>query len=123
MRTMLRLSRPARGFVAAVAAVLFLACQGTAVVYARSAVAPGSKPAQGSCHDPGQQSGKTAGINTCQANCQSQLTSSGPLGALAAADLVAITAHADRAIAVFDPAAPARSPLPRFEPPPLTILH
>jgi hypothetical protein len=125
MRTMFRFSRLARRFVAGAAAVLFLACQGTAMVYARSAGAPGSDAAQGSCHDPGQQAGKTATNNACQANCQSQLTSSGFSGAgvLSAADVAAITTRIDRTVSVADSAPPFRSPLLQIEPPPLTILH
>ena len=125
MRSMFRLSKPAQRFVACTAAVLFLACQGAGVVYAHSSGAPGSGAAQGSCHDPGEQTGNAANTNACQANCQSQLTSSGPsaLGVLDAADLAAITTRVDRIVAVADSAIPFESPLLHVKPPPLTILH
>ena len=125
MPTMSWLSRSARRFVAGAAAVLFLAFQGANIVYAHSNGAPGSDAAQGSCHDSGQQTGKAANTNACQANCQSQLTSSGSsgFGLLAAADLAAITTHVDRIVAVADSAIPVESLLLQVEPPPLTILH
>jgi hypothetical protein len=120
------LSRSLRRFVASLAAALFLACQGTVIVYAHSTGAPGSGAAQGSCHDPGgQQTGNTANNNDCQANCQSQLTSSGSsgVGVLAAADLAAIPTRIDRTVTVADSAPAVQSPLLQIEPPPLTILY
>ena len=125
MPTMFWLSKSARRFVACAAAVLFLACQGAGVVYAHSNGAPGSGAAQGSCHDPGEQTGNAANTNACQANCQSQLTSSGPsaLGVLDAADLAAITTRVDRIVTVVDSVRLAESHLLRVKPPPLAILH
>ena len=125
MRTMFGLSKSARRFVASAAAVLFLACQGAGVVYAHSTGAPGSDAAQGSCHDPGEQTGKSANINDCQANCQSPLTSSGSsgLGVLAAADWAVITPRIDRSVTVAGSATSVESLLLQVEPPPLTILH
>ena len=124
---MFQFSRSARRFVAGAATVLFLAYQGTAFVYAHSTGAPesSSNATPVSCHDPGQQTGKTANNNTCQANCQSQLISSGSSGAVivAAADLAAITTRTDRIVAVADSATPADSQLLQAEPPPLAILH
>jgi len=113
--------------MASAVAVLFLACQGTAVVYARSIGAPGSSAgaAQGSCHDAGQPDGKTADKNDCQANCQSQHTSSSPYfdHIVAATDLPAITTRIDRVIAVADSVPLAEPPLLQVKPPPLAILH
>jgi hypothetical protein len=109
--------------VALSAAVLFMACQGTAAVYASSIGIAGSGAAQGSCHDPGQPAGKIANNNACQANCQSQLTSSGA-SVFAATDLPAITTRIDRSIiAVADSVLLPEPPLLRVEPPPLAILH
>ena len=111
--------------MASAAAVLFLACQGAGVVYAHSTGAPGSGAAQGSCHDPGQQTGKAANTNACQANCQSQLTSSGSSvpGVLDAADLPAIPTRVDRIVAVADSVLLPEPPLLWVESPPLAILH
>ena len=124
MRTMSWFSRSVRRFVAGAAAVFFLACQGTAIVYAHSSGAPESGAAQGSCHDPAPQTGDTTYKNTCQANCQSQLTSSSPFVAniSTAADLPAIAARIDRIVVVVDSPRPA-DPLLWVEPPPLAILH
>jgi hypothetical protein len=118
------LSRSLRRFVASSAAALFLACQGIAIVYAHSTGAPGSSAgaAQGSCHDPGQQTGKNASNSACQANCQSQLTSSG-ISDFATIDLPAIATRVVRTIAVADSALPAEAPLLRIESPPLLVLH
>ena len=120
------LSKTSRRLVARIAAVLFLACQGTMIAYARSVDAAGSSAGavQGSCHDPGQQTGDTTYKNTCQANCQSQVTSSSPSSAnvFAAADLPAIAARIERIVVVADSAPPA-DPLLWVKSPPLAILH
>ena len=120
------LSRSLRRFVAGIVAVLFMACQGTMIAYARSIDAPGSSAGavQGPCHDAGQQTGDTTYENTCQANCQSQLTSSTPFSAnvFAAADLPAVTAPIDRTVVVADSVPPA-DPLLWVEPPRLAIIH
>lgn len=121
MRTMLRFSRSVRRYVAGVAAVLFLGCQGMVVVYAHSGLSAGA--AQGSCHATDQDADKNTGVY--QAQCQYQHTSSSVSGAhiFAAADMPAITARIDRVVAVADSVLPAESPLLRVEPPPLAILH
>ena len=105
--------------------MLFLACQGTAVVYARAVDSQPSGAAQGSCHDPGQQDSKTTGNSDCQANCQSQHNSSSQsfTNIYAVTDLPAITVRIDRIVAVADSALSAEPPLLRVEPPPLAILH
>ena len=122
----MHLSKTLRRLVAGTVAVLFLACQGTMIAYARSIDAPGPSAGavQGSCHDPGQQTGDTTYKNTCQANCQSQLTSSSPSSAnvFAAANLPAVTARIDRIVVVADSAPPA-DPLLWVEFPPLAVLH
>jgi hypothetical protein len=127
MRTMFRFSKSARRFVAGAAAVLFLACQGLAVVYAHSSGAPGSSAgaAHGSCHAAGQDADKNTDNSVYQAQCQFQHTSSSASGAniFAAADLPAITARIDRIVAVANSVRLAESPLLRVEPPPLAILH
>lgn len=121
------LSRSLRRFVAGAVAVLFLACQGTMVTYARAADASGSTAgaAQGSCHDPVQQSGDTTYKNTCQVNCESQINSTSPSGAtiFAAADLPALTVHFDPIKFVSRSISLAALPQPRVESPPLAILH
>ncbi len=121
------LSRPSRRLVAGIAAVLFLACQGSAAAYAGFPGAPqaGATATQGSCHDSGQQTGDSTQKSTCQANCESQLTSSTPSGnnIYASADLPVITTLIDRIAAVADSAPLAESPLLRVEPLPLRILH
>ena len=113
--------------MAGTVAVLFLACQGVAVVYARSLGAPQSSAAaaQESCHNPGQQNDTGAGDKICQSSCQSQLTSSSSFGAnvFAVTDLPAITARLDLFVAVPDSALPVEPPLLRVEPPPLAILN
>jgi hypothetical protein len=123
----MNLSRSLRRLVAGTVAVLFLACQGTMVAYGRVADASGSTAgvAQGSCHDPGQQSGGTTYNYTCQANCQSQITSTSPSGAtvFAAGDLPAITVRFDPIDIVARSTSPADPPLLRVESPPLAILH
>ena len=107
--------------------MLFLACQGMAIVYARSleTARSGAEAAQESCHDVGRQSDSNTQKNTCQANCDSQLISSTPPGASvhAAADLPAITTRTNRIAIVADSAPPAEPPLLRAEPPPLRIVH
>jgi hypothetical protein len=125
MRTMFRFSTSAKRLVAGAAAVLFLACQGTAVVYARAVDSQQSGAAQGSCHEPGQQDNKTTGNSDCQANCQSQHNSSSQSFANvhAVTDLPAITTRIDHIVAVANLAPPVQSPLLQIEPPPLTILH
>jgi len=119
------LSRSARRSVAAIAAVLFLACQGAAVVYARAVDSQQAGAAQGPCHDPAQQDGKTTSKSDCQANCQSQHNSSSQSfdNIYAVTDLPAITVRIDRIVAVADSALPAEPPLLRIESPPLVILH
>jgi len=119
------LSRSLRRLVAGAVAVLFLACQGAAIVYARAADSQQSGAAQGSCHEPGQQDSRTTSNNDCQANCQSQHTSSSPSfdNIFATTDLPAITVRIDRIVAVADSALPAERPLLRIESPPLSILH
>jgi len=123
----MHLSKALRRYLAGTIAVLFLACQGMAIVYARSldAARLGAEAAQESCHDIGRQSDSNTQKNTCQANCDSQLTSSTPSGASvhAAADLPAITTRTDRIIAVADSAPSAEPPLLRVESPPLRTLH
>ena len=113
--------------MAVTVAVLFLACQGMAVVYARSlnAAGSGAETAQESCHDIGRQGDSNTQKNTCQSNCDSQLTSSTPSSATihAAADLPAITTHTNRIAAVADSAPLAEPPLLLVEPPPHSILH
>jgi hypothetical protein len=117
------LSKSLRRYVALSAAVLFMACQGTATVYASSIGIAGSGAAQGSCHDPGgQQTDKTANDKACQANCQSQSTSSGA-SVFAATDLPAITTRIDRIVAVADSVLLPEPPLLRIESPSLLVLH
>jgi hypothetical protein len=129
MRTMFRFSRSTRRFVAGAAAVLFLACHGTAIVYAHSNGAPGSSAgvAQGSCHGAGRDADKNTDNSVYQAQCQFQHTSSSSPASganiFAAADLPAITARVDRIVAVADSVLLPEPPLLRVEPPPLTILH
>lgn len=127
IRTMLRFSTSVRRFVAGVAAVLFLGCQGMAVVYAHSTGASGSSAgtARGSCHAADQDTDKKTDSGVHQAQCQYQHTSSSPSGAyiFAAADLPAITVRIDRVVAAADSVPTAESPLLRVEPPPLAILH
>ena len=122
----MRLSRTLRRFVAGTVAVLFMACQGAMIAYARSVDATGSSAGavQGPCHDPGPQTGDTTTKSTCQANCQSQVTSSSPSSAnvFAAVDLPAVTARIDHTVVVSDSAPPA-DPLLWVEPPRLVILH
>ena len=121
------LSRSLRRFVAMLAATLFLACQGMAVVYAHSNGAPGSSAgaAQGSCHGASQDADKNTDNSVYQAQCQFQHTSSSASGAniFAAADLPAITIRVDRIVAVADSVLLPEPPLLRVKPPPLAILH
>jgi len=123
----MHLSKALRRTVAGSVAVLFLACQGTAIVYARSldAARSGAETAQVSCHDAGLQTDSNTPKSTCQANCDSQHASSTPSGAhfYAAADLPAITTHTNRITAVADSAPHAEPPLLRADPPPLRIVH
>jgi len=125
MRTMFRFSTSARRLVAGAVAVLFLACQGAAVVYARAVDSQQSGAAQGSCHEPGQQDSKTTGNSDCQANCQSQHNSSSQSFANvhAVTDLPAITVRIDRIVAVADSVLLPEPPLLRIESPPLLVLH
>jgi len=121
------LSRSLRRLVAMLAAALFLACQGMAVVYAHSNGVPGSSAGamQGSCHGAGQDADQNTDNSAYQAQCQFQHTSSSASGAnvFAAADLPAITAHSDRIVVVADLVPLPEPPLLRVEPPPLAILH
>lgn len=129
MRTMFRFSRSARRFVASAAAVLFLACHGTAVVYAHASGAPGASAgvAQGSCHDAGRDADKNTDNSAYPAQCQYQHTSSSSPASganiFAATDLPAITARSDRIVAVADSMLLPEPHLLRVEPPPLAILH
>ena len=113
------LSRSLRRLVAGAVAVLFLACQGMAVVRAATLALPQSSAgaAQASCHSTGN--------SDCQANCQSQHNSSSQsfTNIYAVTDLPAITVRIDRIVAVADSALSAEPPLLRVEPPPLAILH
>jgi hypothetical protein len=119
------LSRSLRRFVTMLAAALFLACQGMAVVYGHSNGAPGSSAgaAQGSCHGAGRDADENTDNSVYQAQCQYQHTSASGANIFAAADLPAITARVDRIVAVADSVLLAESPLLRVEPPPLAILH
>jgi len=119
------LSRSLRRVVAGTVAVLFLACQGAVVVYARAVDSQQAGAAQGSCHEPDQQDSKTTGNSDCQANCQSQHNSSSQSFAniYAVTDLPAITVRIDRIVAVADSALPAEPPLLRIASPPLLVLQ
>jgi len=123
----MHLSKALRRTVAGIVAVLFLACQGMAIVYARSldAARSGAEAAQVSCHDAGLQTDSNTPKSTCQANCDSQHASSTPSGAYvhAAADLPAITTHTNRIAAVAGSAPYAEPPLLRVESPPFRTLH
>ena len=123
----MHLSKALRRTVAGIVAVLFLACQGMAIVYARSLDATGSgvEAAQESCHNIGRQPGSNTSKSTCQANCDAQHASSTPSGAYvhAAADLPAITTHTNRIAAVAGSAPYAEPPLLRVESPPFRTLH
>jgi hypothetical protein len=125
MRPMVRLSTSAKRLVAAGAAVLFLACQGAAVAYARAVDSQQTGAAQSSCHESSQQDSKSTSKSDCQANCQSQHNSSSQSFAniYAVTDLPAITVRIDRTVAVADSALSAEPPLLRIESPPLLILH
>lgn len=127
MRTMFRFSKSARRFVANAAALLFLACHGTAVVYAHSSGTPGSSAgaAQGSCHSASWDADMNTDNTVYQAQCQYQHASSSASSAsiFAAADLPTITARIDRIVAVADSVLLPEPPLLWVEPPPLTILH
>lgn len=113
--------------MAAAAAVLFLACHGTAIVHAHSNIAAGSSAgsAQGSCHDAGRDADNNTDNSVYQAQCQYQHTSSSASGAtlFTAADLPAITVRIDRIVAVADSVFLPEPPLLRVESPPLAILH
>lgn len=124
------LSRSRRRFVAILAAALFLACQGMAVVYAHSNGAPGSSAGatQVSCHDAGRNADKSSDNSVYQAQCHfqhhtSSSSSASSANIFAAADLPAITARVDRIVAVADSVLLPEPPLLRVEPPPLAILH
>ena len=108
-------------------AVLFLACQGMAIVSARPLTAAGSgaEGAQESCHEIGRKSDNNTRKNTCQANCDSQHISSTLFGAnaYAAADHPAITTRTDRIATIADSGSYAEPPLLRVEPPPIRTLH
>ena len=123
----MHLSKALRRNVAGIVAVLFLACQGMAIVYARSLDATGSgvEAAQESCHNIGRQPGSNTSKSTCQANCDAQHASSTPSGAYvhAAVDLPAITTRTNRIDVVADLAPHAEPSLLRAEPPPLRILN
>jgi len=127
MRAMSRISKSARRLVAGAAAVLFLACHGTAIVYAHSNGTPGSSAgvAQGTCHSASWDADKDTDNSAYQAQCQFQHASSSASGAniFAAADLPAITVRIDRFVTVADSVRLAESHLLRGEPPPLAILH
>lgn len=116
-----------RRFVAGAAAVLFLACQSTSVVYASPSDIPQSERVtlQGSCHDPERQSDETFRMTDCQANCQSQVTASLPSSAtvVAATELPVVTIRAERNIAFADSTLLAKALPLRVKPPPLAILH
>jgi len=122
----MQLPKVLRRYLAAMTALLFLACQGMAAVYARPAGAavPDTAAAREPCHDISQQITSDKFTSTCRANCDTQHISSTPPGAFvyAAADLPAITAL-NRIVVVVDAPLPADPPLLRIEPPPHTILH
>jgi hypothetical protein len=109
------------------AAMLFLACQGMAVVYGHSIGAPGSSAgvAQGSCHGADRDADENTDNSVYQAQCQFQHTSSSASGVniFAAADLPAITVRIDRIVAIADSVLLPEPPLLRVKPPPLAILH
>jgi len=114
-----------RRLVAGTVAVLYLACQGAAVVYARSMDSPASGTAQDSCHEPAHPDSGTTGNSDCQANCQSQHNSSSQSFAnvYAVTDLPAITVRISRVVSEADSALPTEPPLLRIESPPLLVLH
>ena len=118
-------SKSLRRFVAGTVAVLYLACQGAAVVSAGVVDSQPSGAAQGPCHEPSQQDNKTTGNSDCQANCQSQHKSSAQpfTNIYDVTDLPVITVRIDRIVAVADSVLPAEPPLLRIESPPLLILH
>lgn len=122
----MHLSKALRRFVAGTVAVLFLACQGMAIVYSRSLDAPGSNAAAASspCHDPGSQAGNTAGSYSCPSDCQSLISATSPSGAgfFDVTDLPALTARLKPVAAVAGLALPDE-PLLLIEPPPHSILH
>jgi hypothetical protein len=117
-------SKSTRRIVAGVIAVLYLACQGAAVAYARAVDSQQSGAVQSSCHEPAQQD-KTTGNRDCQENCQSQHNWSSPSFAdiYAVTDLPAITVRVDHSVAVLDSKLPAEPPLLRIQSPPLLVLH
>ncbi len=119
-------SRSLRRWVAATAAVLFLACQGMAVASARSSPAPdksGAGAMNMPCHDGGGDTGKIAG-SECPASCQFQNTWSTPSKIVySTIDLPAITAPFDRFVIDVGPLPLVVSRLARIEAPPHSILH
>jgi hypothetical protein len=119
----MHLPRLLRQFIATAVAVLFLACQGMAITYSapRDGHPADAQFTPESCHE----TGKSAQISTCQANCESQIASSSAsiTSLLAAADLPFITIAIDRIAVVADSAPLAEFPLLRVEPPPLRILN
>lgn len=127
MRTMFRLSTSAKRFVAAGAAVLFLACQGMTVARGSSMALPQSSAAamQHSCHDAGWNAGENKDDTGNQGRCQSQNASSNLSKAniFAATDLPAITIRFDRTMTAAESAPQAMPPLARIEPPPHSLLH
>ena len=119
------LSKSLRRIVAGTAAVLFLACQGTAVARAPSPAfaQSGADAAQGPCHDVEGKAGKNAG-DGCPAQCQFQNASSTPSKVVySTIDLPAIMVAFDRFVSVVNSAPPVASRLARIEPPPHSILH
>jgi hypothetical protein len=117
-------SKSTRRIVAGVIAVLYLACQGAALAYARAVDSQQSGAAQSACHEPARQD-KTTGNSDCQENCQSQHNSSFPSFAsiYAVTDLPAMTVRVDSIVAARDSALPAEPPLLRIQSPPLLVLH
>jgi hypothetical protein len=118
-------SKSLRRLIAGTVAVLYLACQGATVVYARAVDSQQSSAAQGSCHEPAQPDSKTTGNSDCQANCQSQHNSSSPSFAsiYAVTDLPAITVRVDNIVAAANSVLAAEPPLLRIQSPPLLALH
>ena len=121
----MHLSKALRRLVASVVAVLFLACQGMAAVYASlplGAPQPGSATAQESCHDLGRQSG--ANDNARLTQCQSQYASSQPIAQFFSTDdLLATAIVVAPPVAVADTAVAPDLPPLGIEPPPLRILN
>lgn len=117
-------SRSLRRFVAGAVAVLFLACHGTASVYAgaRDLQQPGA--AQESCHEAGEKSDLIPVKNDCQVNCATQINSMQPGAAIFdSIDLPPVLVFSRNIVAASGTASPIEPRLLRVESPPLPILH